>query len=95
MNKMMTLAVFGVAALAVTMAVTLAATPVKAWDTNDYCFVWASSTGNPVVELPTGYNIVYGVDAADLGCVQAITECQSQGLPGLVVDESWGDYCDE
>ncbi|MFH0829833.1 MAG: hypothetical protein V1887_01575 [Candidatus Aenigmatarchaeota archaeon] len=94
MNKMMTLAVFGVAALAVTMAMAVAAPPAKAWDTNDMCFVYASTTTDASKELPTEWDIVYAIDAADLGCIEAVTECENLDIPGLVVDESWGEYCE-
>jgi len=92
MNKMMTLAAFGVAAVFVVAAVTLAAPPAEAWDATDVCEVWYSTTQNgPAAEVAS--NVVFAADGADLGCFGAIQECWSQGLYFIYTDPSFSQNC--
>lgn len=93
MNKMLTLAVFGVATFVVATAFALAAPPVKAWNAADMCLVWYTTEYNEAMEIPTGYDIVYAADAADLGCMEALYECTGQGIPGIYLDGSWTENC--
>ncbi len=93
MNKILTLAVFGVAAVAVAMAVTLAAPPAKAWDATDECLLWYTTQNQPEVAITLGEPIVWAADGADLGCNNAIQECWSQGLYLLYTDQSFIDNC--
>ena len=93
MKKIMALAVFGVAAVAVAMAVTLGTPSVKAWDSNDVCFVWYSENGNEAASVPSVFDGGIMSDAWDKGCSGAVTYCSNRGLYLVWYDQSYRRHC--
>lgn len=93
MNKILTI---GIAALAVTVAVAAMtfAAPVATANANT-CMMWYSTEDNEGTVDVTQWagTPEYAVDAADVGCWEAIYTCYSEGYTTLWIDSSFGYYC--